>query len=52
MVPVYISSAAGRGWGWVIPVDLEEAMPEGETRSLPGLELNTAMERAYIISYS
>lgn len=52
MVPVFTSSVAGRGWGWVIAVDLEEAIPEGKTRSLPGLELNTAMERAYIISYS
>lgn len=41
-----------RGWGWVIPVDLEEAMPEEKTRNLPGLELNTAVERAYTISYS
>lgn len=52
MGPVYTSSVAGRGWGWVIAVDLEEIMPEGKTRSLPDLELNTAMERAYIISHS
>lgn len=50
MVAVYISSVAGRGWGSVTAVDLEEAMPEGKTRSLPGLELNTAVERACTIS--
>lgn len=38
--------------GEVIAVDLEETTPEERTRSLPGLELNTVMERAYIISYS
>jgi len=37
--------------GGIIAVDLEKAKPEERTRSLPSLELNTVMERAYIISY-
>lgn len=37
--------------GVVTGLNLEEAMPEGKSRSLPGLELKTAMERV-IISFS
>lgn len=48
-MPMYISSVARRGWGWVIAVNLEEATPEGKIRSLPGLELKTAIERIIII---
>lgn len=45
--PVQLQACDAR----VIAVDLEEAMPEKRTGSLPGLELQTVMERARIVSY-